>query len=480
MRLFDTNVQQLKYMVLKEIVTLYAENRLETSIADIPEKIMPGPNATLRCCIYKERAIVGERVKLAMGNGKHEGKAVEVLDIACDECPVTRFSVSESCRGCIAHRCSAACPAGAITFENQKAVIDHSKCIECGKCEKVCPYNAIIESQRPCIKGCEANAISLDEHKKAKIDYDKCIGCGNCVYQCPFGAIVDKSYILEVLKILKLQKKNRFHAYAVIAPSIITQFSYATIEQVAAGIKKAGFYSVIETALGADMIAVKDARELAEKGFLTSSCCPAFVKYIKSSFPELSKYISENPSPMVEIAQFIKKTDKSSKVVFIGPCIAKKEEFLQKEALDAVDCVITFEELQALFDGLSIHIETLPEQPLENASYYGRIFARSGGVSEAIGSVIKEQKPYLKFKPEICDGIKQCKSALLKTKAGKSGFNFIEGMACEGGCIGGAGCLHHPAGSRKEVDSYGRKAFSKTIGESLNVLTSVVNEKGIK
>lgn len=474
MRLFDTNVQLLKYMVLKEIVSLCANEKLESDILNIPEKIMPGPKATLRCCIYKERAIVSERVKLAMGHGKHEGRAVEVLEIACDECPVTRFSVTESCRGCIAHRCSAVCPVGAISFQNQKAVIDHNKCIECGKCKKVCPYNAIIESQRPCIKGCSANAISLDEQKKATIDYDKCIGCGNCVYQCPFGAIVDKSYILDAMQIIKSSRKGDFRAYAIIAPSIVSQFTYAKIGQIVSGIKKVGFHDVIEVALGADMVSLKESAELKEKGFLTSSCCPAFVRYVKTRFPELAPLISSNSSPMVEIAKFIKRTDKTAKVVFIGPCISKKEEFLQKEASDAVDCVITFEELQALFDGLNILVEQLPEEPLDNASYYGRIFARSGGLSEAVESMLKEDSDF-DFKPQVCNGLEQCKVALLKTKSGKADFNFIEGMACEGGCIGGAGCLHHGVGSRKEVDEYGKQAYAKTIKESLDVLNSLEN-----
>lgn len=473
MRLFDTNVQQLKYLVLKEIVSLFNNSRLDEGLLDIPEKIMPGPKATMRCCIYKERAIVSERVKLAMGQGEHKGRAVEVLGIACDECPVTRFSVSESCRGCIAHRCSSACPVGAISFEKQKAVIDHNKCLECGKCKKVCPYNAIIESQRPCIKGCTAKAISLDDQKKAKINYEKCIACGNCVYQCPFGAIVDKSYILDVLKMLKQSPKDNYKVYAIIAPSIISQFSYAKIGQIVTGIKRAGFHSVVEVALGADMTSVKEADELNRKGKLTSSCCPAFVKYIKTNYPNLTPIISENASPMIEIAKLIKVTDRSSKVVFIGPCIAKKEEFQKEEVSEVIDSVLTFEELQALFDGLDIKIEQLPEETLDNASYYGRIFARSGGLTEAVNSIMNDKYPDFEFKPQICDGLEQCKVALLKANSGKAAFNFVEGMACEGGCIGGAGCLHHGAGNRNDVDKYGKQAFAKTIKDSLDVLNSL-------
>lgn len=474
MRLFDTNVQELKYKVLKEIVSLYNEDNLNEKLIDIPKVLVPGPKATMRCCIYKERAIIQERVKFALGKGENEDHVVEVLDIACDECPVQRFSVSNSCRGCVAHRCESVCPVGAISIVNQKATINTDKCIECGKCKNVCPYNAIIESQRPCVKGCPSKAITVGTNKIAKINYEQCIGCGNCVYLCPFGAIVDKSYILDALEIARNSKnKNDYNAYAIIAPAIVSQFSYAKIGQIVAGIKKIGFHDVVEVALGADITAVKDAKELNEKGFLTSSCCPSFVKLVKQSYPQLEKYISENPSPMVEIARYIKRTDKNAKVVFIGPCIAKKEEYKLPHIKDAVDCVITFEELQAMFDGLDIDVENLNEEPLDNASFYGRIFARSGGVTEAIKSVMPDINEDFVVKPQICNGAIECKLALVKAKMNKLDANFIEGMACEGGCINGAGCLHHGVKSKKEVDDYGSSSISKTINESLKVLTSL-------
>ena len=152
MRLFDTNVQELKYKVIREVVRLASRGELEPHIQEIPKTIITGPEPTMRCCIYHERAIVEERVRMAMGGDPENPNVVEVLDIACDECPVHRFSVTEACRGCIAHRCSGNCPRGAISFVNQKAVIDHAQCIECGRCMRNCPYNAIIECQRPCVK----------------------------------------------------------------------------------------------------------------------------------------------------------------------------------------------------------------------------------------------------------------------------------------------------------------------------------------
>lgn len=471
MRLFDTEVQELKYKIINELVRLAFEGKEDKAFYDIPRKIAPGPNATMRCCIYKERAIVQERLKHAMGDS-NDDNVVQVIDIACDECPVEHFTVTEACRGCIAHRCLSVCPVGAISFEKKKARIDAEKCIECGKCMNVCPYRAITENIRPCIRGCKPGAITIDENKKAKINNKKCIGCGACVYNCPFGAIVDKSYVLDAIKILKASEKGKkYKVYAALAPSIVSQFTYAKIEQVVAGLKEMGFHTVVEVALGADMVAKKEAKELTEKGFLTSSCCPSFVKYIEINFPDLAQHISRNASPMIEISRLIKHMDKTAKVIFIGPCIGKKLEYKKKEYEGIVDCVITFEELQALLDGMGITAEKLDEQSLDNASYFGRIFARSGGLSEAVQQVIKEENLNIEVNAEVCDGIEQCKIALLKASKGKLDKNFIEGMACEGGCINGAACLHHGLKNRTEVDKYGKQAMEKEVKNALAVLT---------
>lgn len=325
-KLFDTAVQKLKYKVLREVARLAFEDQLDSgALLDIPAKIMPGPKPTMRCCIYKERAIIGERIKLAMGGNKENPNVVEVLDIACDECPVEGMRVSEACRGCISHQCVDVCPKGAISIVNHRSVIDQSKCVECGKCLNACPYNAIIQCVRPCESACHINAIHMGEDKKAKIDNEKCISCGACVYKCPFGAIADKSYILEAIKLLKESENNsKYNVYAVVAPSIVSQFVQVRVEQVVSGLKHLGFFSVVEAALGADMVAYQEANELYEKGFLTSSCCPAFVTYVRKAFPDLAQHVSHNLSPMAQIAKHIKRLDPGCKIVFVGPCIAKK------------------------------------------------------------------------------------------------------------------------------------------------------------
>lgn len=471
-RKFDTKVQYLKYKVLREVARHAWDDTLLEAVLDIPETIAPGKIPTMRCCVYKERAILGERIKIAMGGDPTNPNVIEVIDIACDECPAAGYEVTDSCRGCLAHRCEDVCKRNAISFDhNHVAHIDKSLCVECGQCATVCPYTAIVNRKRPCQVACKVKAISINEDNAASIDNSKCIQCGACVYQCPFGAISDKSYILNVIDMIKKSDENRNHrVYAMVAPSISSQFSYAKLGQVITGLKHLGFFTVIEAALGADMVAQAESKELVEKGFLTSSCCPAFVQYVKSAFPALLPYVSHNLSPMATLAKYIKETTPGAKVVFIGPCTAKKAEAQLDEVKDYVDAVLTFEELQALFDSRDMEITNLEEDVLDNASYYGRIFARSGGLSDAVAQGIKEQNLVFDLKAVPCDGIEACRMALLKKSKNVLDGNFIEGMACIGGCIGGAGCLTHGAKDKAEVDKYGREALEKTISDAISVL----------
>ena len=471
-RKFDTKVQYLKYKVLREVARHAWDDTLLEAVLDIPETIAPGKIPTMRCCVYKERAILGERIKIAMGGDPTNPNVIEVIDIACDECPAAGYEVTDSCRGCLAHRCEDVCKRNAISFDhNHVAHIDKSLCVECGQCATVCPYTAIVNRKRPCQVACKVKAISINEDNAASIDNSKCIQCGACVYQCPFGAISDKSYILNVIDMIKKSDENRnYRVYAMVAPSISSQFSYAKLGQVITGLKHLGFFTVIEAALGADMVAQAESKELVEKGFLTSSCCPAFVQYVKSAFPALLPYVSHNLSPMATLAKYIKETTPGAKVVFIGPCTAKKAEAQLDEVKDYVDAVLTFEELQALFDSRDMEITNLEEDVLDNASYYGRIFARSGGLSDAVAQGIKEQNLVFDLKAVPCDGIEACRMALLKKSKNVLDGNFIEGMACIGGCIGGAGCLTHGAKDKAEVDKYGREALEKTISDAISVL----------
>ena len=466
---FDTYVQQLKYQVLKEVIKKAYEDDLINCYKDIPKTISPGPKPISRCCIYKERAIIEERITLAMGGNKENPNSVEVIEIACDECPIGGMYVTPACRGCLVHKCVEVCPKDAIRIENHHAVIDKEKCIECGKCTTACPYSAIIKQKRPCIESCKVNAISVDEEKKAVIDNDKCISCGACVYQCPFGAISDKSLVLDVIDILKKSDNNKnYKVYAIIAPSIVGQFDNTTPEQIVTGIMKLGFHQVVEAALGADVALYHEAEEFKEKGILTTSCCPSFVMYVEKNFPELTKYISSSVSPMVYVGQLIKKSDPTAKVVFIGPCTIKKIEYKLEKTENAIDSVLSFEELQAFFDARNIDMESLDETVLNNASFYGRIFAKSGGIKQGIEKVAKDLGVE-DLKPVAMNGIDECKVNLLKLKMGKSLENFFEGMACNGGCLNGALCIHHGPKNVVEVDKFGLKAKEQDIKNSIDL-----------
>lgn len=471
MRAFETRVQELKDGVLREVARLTWEDRLQSGdLMDIPEKIIPGPNATMRCCIYKERAIIGQRVKMALGGDKSNPAMVEVLPIACDECPVSEITVGPACRGCIATRCVHACPKDAIRIVEHKAVIDHSKCIACGKCISACPYGAIDKNVRPCEKGCKGGAIHMGPDKKATIEDDKCIACGTCVYQCPFGAIVDKSYIVDAIQMLMGAEKWGYHVYAAVAPSIAGQFAPASLGQVVAGLRALGFHDVVEVALGADMVAAQEGEELVEKGMLASSCCPAFVDYVSKNHPEMAALISETPSPMVMAARHVKEKDPKAKVIFIGPCVAKKKEFQLGKTMGAVDCAITFEELWPMLESRDIDVNKLEPVELDEASGFGRAFAHSGGVSGAVAQALKEagvKEETFQLKAVPCSGIAECNLALLKAAKGVLDGNFIEGMACDGGCVQGPGCLLRSPRNKAEVEKHVKEAEGRTIADAV-------------
>ena len=466
---FDNKVQLIKYKVLKETARLAWDNILLENVTEIPKNISPSKVPTMRCCVYKERAILSERVKLAIGGNRFNKKVIQVIDIACEDCPTGGYEVTSVCRGCLAHRCEEVCPVGAISFgSDQKAHIDKTKCIECGRCANACPYNAINNYKRPCESSCKVHAISMGENKEAKIDYDKCIACGACVYQCPFGAITDRSYILDVIDVIQNSANGKnYKVYAMVAPSIASQFRYAELGQVFTAIKLVGFTDIVEVAYGADVVAQNEAQELVEKGFLTSSCCPAFVTYIEKNYPQLKEFVSHNLSPAGTLAKIIKHKDPTAKTVFIGPCTAKKTEFQREEYQGLIDSVITFEELQALIDSKNIEAQNLPKTEIDGSSYFGRNFAQVGGLSQAVKQALQESGDDFEVSPISCSGIDECRVALIRASKGMLPHNFIEGMACKGGCIHGAGCLSHSDKNAQKITDYANSASAKTISDSL-------------
>lgn len=464
-----------------EVIRRAYDGGLENAYT-IPRTIAPGPKAETRCCIHKERAVLMDRVEMAMGGNKDNPNVVEVLYEACDECPAGGMIVTDVCRGCLMHSCKEVCPKGAITIVDHRCHIDKTKCIECGKCATACPYSAIIAQKRPCIKSCKVKAISINDEDKAVIDNNKCIACGACIVSCPFGAISDKSLVLDIIKILKESENNtRYRCYAVIAPAIVSQCRFGRIEQVVTAIKKLGFHQVVEAALGADITLYNEAHEFKEKAetsenpVMTTSCCPAFVRFVETNFPELKDAISSSVSPMVMTARLIKHSDPTAKVVFIGPCAAKKMEYTLEKTGGMIDSVMSFEELQAFVDARGIDTTQCEDTILDNASFYGRIFAKSGGLALGVADVAKSLGVD-GVRPCVMNGIDQCRQHLTLLRAKKETANFFEGMACDGGCVGGPLSITRSPRNVFDVDKYGNSAKEKNIDGSVRLYKMTMNE----
>lgn len=470
MRGIYTPVTKIRRQVFKEIAKLGYERPQDFSVLeDLPFQIIPGQTPTYRDSVFVERAIVGERLRLALGfdlrnmeehaplaQGIDENTIaqkefdlplVNVIPFACNACAETSYFVTNQCQGCLAHPCVSVCPVDAVHLENGYSVIDEEKCIKCGRCKEACPYDAIVKRERPCAASCGVDAIHSDEFGRATIDYDKCVSCGQCLVHCPFAAIADKSQIYQLTNALGDQSQK---VIGIIAPSFVGQFGpLATPGKVKSALKAIGLFDVYEVALGADLCAINEAEEFLEEvpeklSFMGTSCCPSWAVLAKSQFPELTEHISMTLTPMVLTARIVKREHPDAKVVFIGPCAAKKLEAHRKSVRSDVDYVITFEELMGIFAAKDVDFTTLPEEPIEQAvkaTAQGRGFAVGGGVAAAVMNVLKEKAPELEVKVDYAEGLKDCKKMLTLAKAGKRDGYLLEGMACPGGCVAGAGTL---------------------------------------
>ena len=293
----DANILKIKHEVLYEVAKLAFQGTLQEQKDNLPFQMFPGPKSVFRCCVYKEREITRQRIRLIEGKcpGEKESKnIVQVISSACEECPISRYVVTDNCQKCMAKRCQQACNFGAVSMGRDRAYIDPSKCRECGMCSKACPYNAIAELIRPCKRSCPVDAITMDENGICVIDETKCIQCGHCIHSCPFGAIGSKTFIVDVIEAIKSGK----HVYAMMAPSAEGQFGNdITFASWRTALQKVGFYDFVEVGLGGDITASNEAEEWAEAykegKKLTTSCCTAFVNLIKQHYSELLENVSE-------------------------------------------------------------------------------------------------------------------------------------------------------------------------------------------
>ena len=484
MRGVHSAVDDIRRTVFKEVARLAYEDGDLARVNLIPYKMIQGDVAQHRSDVFLERAIIKERIRLALGMSMmgdqlpisatineattdqkyFELPLVNIIPFACNACPPKQIRITDSCQGCISHPCMNVCPKDAIYMDKDKHChIDQDKCIKCGKCFNQCPYRAISRIDRPCAAACGMDAIESDELGRAKINYDKCVSCGMCLVNCPFGAIADKSQIYQVITAIKRNEE----VIACVAPAFVGQFGKdATPAKLKAAMSILGFSDVVEVAIGADLCTVEEAKDFleevpAKQPWMGTSCCPAWSVMAKKLYPEFADYISMALTPMVITARMVKKDHPNARIVFIGPCSAKKLEANRRTVRSDVDFVLTFEELQGIFDARDIDfskLEANPEDEMDEGTGMGRGFAVGGGVAAAVVEAIKHIDPDREIKIEYGDGLKNCRKMLAMAKAGKRDGYLLEGMGCPGGCVAGAGTIRPVKESTMTVEKFKNEA----------------------
>lgn len=467
----DENVIKIKHDVLYEVAKLAFAEELEEKRDGIAQSLIPGPTPQFRCCIYKEREIIRQRVRLAEGKapGMHDdGNIVQVISSACEDCPISSYVVTDNCQNCIGKACINACNFGAIEMGRHRSHIDASKCKECGKCAQACPYHAIAALKRPCKFSCPVDAISYDENGISVINEEKCIRCGLCIHRCPFGAIGSKTFIVDVIKAIK----SEHPVYALVAPATEGQFGeHITMNSWKKAMKAVGFTDLVEVGLGGDMTAAYEAEEWAEAykngKKMTTSCCPAFVNMVKKHYPELIENVSTTISPMCAVSRMLKAKEPDAVTVFIGPCISKKSEVKDHAIEGNADYALTYSEIRAIMHARNVELEE-DNNSYQESSIYGKRFANSGGVTEAVLQSLKESDDEIAATVNKCNGAAECKKALLLMKVGRLPEDFIEGMICEGGCVGGPSAFRPQASFKKNRETILSEADERGIHENLD------------
>lgn len=489
------DILNIRRAAFEHIAKIAYENRPITDIALEVYDILPGEQSIFRGNIFLERAVMGERLRLGIGldartadktdaitkgldemdvnHRIYNPPLVSVIKIACQACPENKVTVTDQCMACIGHPCVNVCPKNAITYTPKGSIIDQDKCIKCGKCVEACPYNAINHQKRPCASSCGVNAIHSDELGRADIDSDTCVACGRCISTCPFGAISDKSEIYQLVKSIQSAKKT----YAIIAPSFVGQFGpNVSPEQTREAIKKLGFDEVIEVGLGADLTTMNEAHEYLEKvptgefPFMGTSCCFSWKLMVRQKFPEINDYISESSTPMIYTGLQLKKKDPNCEITFIGPCISKKLEALEPEVAEVIDFVITYEELLGMFLAKGIEpSEIEADEIMMDASETGRNYANSGGVAEAVVRRAKEIKPGIEVDVEGAEGLGNCVKLAQMAKLGRMDGKLIEGMACQGGCVGGPGVVIAENKTGKAVKAFAKASEFKSPADNIHI-----------
>lgn len=468
-RIFN-NAKRICREILIRIAKGCYDGTLNSTIERMPIEMRPSDKPVTRCCIYKDRAVIKYRCmaslgfavenetdelttlvayyNMALGSNKKPDRHLTVLEVACYSCPQSQYVVSNTCRGCAARPCTMVCPKNAVSMKNGQAVIDQDLCVKCGKCESACPFHAVIRIPVPCEESCPVKAIYQNEEGRRIIDQDKCIHCGKCIVSCPFGAVMECSQVVKVIQAINTGK----HVTVLPAPALEGQFP-AGWSQLEAALKRLGFNDVVQVGFGAEKTIAHEAEELAEKLdggqlLMTTSCCPSYMEYVNKHANCLQGYVSTTPSPMVYAAQIAREKNPGTLTVFVGPCLAKRVEAVKS---GIVDYVLTFEELGAMLVAAEVFIDEMEMEELEvMPSDSARGFAISSGVAAAVQ---KEYKGTTALRTYCVDGIDRKSAALLKKAPVAINANFIEVMACEGGCVGGPGILHSPDKAKRQLQN---------------------------
>ncbi len=479
---FENNATRIRRTLMIELARRYLRHTLDDDVDNIPVEQHPRRGRAVRCCTHHDRAVTRYRLMALLGHAVENetdelkplreyaaeaqarseapAQVLTVIDEACSACVPGNYFITNACRGCVARPCTLNCPKNAIDVVDGEAKIDREACIDCGKCMQVCPYHAIIYVPIPCEEACPVGAIRKDASGREQIDSEACIHCGKCVTTCPFGAIMEVSQLVDVLAQLRSGKR----VVAMLAPALAGHLP-AELEKVNTALRRLGFADVLEVAAGADHTAREEAAEFVERmedgdALMTTSCCPAYVAAVERHVPAMKPFVSSTPTPMHFAGKVAKSLDPGCITVFIGPCIAKREE-AHRDAM--VDYVLTAEEIGAIFVAAEIEVAACPPTPFPRpARRTGRGFALSGGVTGAVAAHVRERVP---LKPMSIDGLTSKTMKLLKVYAkGKGAGNFLEVMCCEGGCVAGPCSMAGLGAASKRITDYANAGAS---GEDL-------------
>lgn len=490
---YNNRAARLRREILARIASLSLTDRLTEGIERVPYDMTAPGWETVRCCVHKDRAIIRLRIAARLGFDVGANDDVDrpladyareamartdppptglfLLQEACNDCVASPYVVTDSCQGCLARPCSSNCPKKAIQIIGGRARLDASLCVGCGICAQACPYKAIIKVPVPCEEACPVGAISKAADGSRIIDKEACIDCGRCVRECPFGAVMEPSRLLEAISGVQSGRP----VVALVAPATLAQFP-GSPEQFSSALVSIGFSSVVEVAMGAEATSQAEALELEEhmalgKGPLATSCCPAWTKAARTALAPICGLVSSTPSPMVFTAMAVRKAQGQAILVFISPCLAKRRE---AEETQAVDLTLSTEELGAWFVASGTEIPSLPARPFDGpdgrpaarpANTTARGFGVSGGVAASVSARFTASG---KAAPRILavNGLDKVRvKELGRWATVPPQADLVEVMACEGGCVAGPCAIANPRAAVIAAGKYAQ-AGSESSPES--------------